>query len=68
MSEIKSDQELKRIPVVVLTGSRAEEDVARAYDLHANCYIVKPLDWTSLVEALRSIEGFWLRWVRLPSR
>lgn len=68
LSEIKSDPDLRRIPVVILTSSKAEEDVVRAYDLHANCYITKPVDWNGLVEALGAIDSYWLRLVKLPSR
>lgn len=66
LAEIKLDGELRTIPVVVLTSSSAESDVVRSYDLHANCYIVKPLDFNGLMEVVRSIEDFWLSVVRLP--
>jgi two-component system, chemotaxis family, response regulator Rcp1 len=64
--EIKNDDSLKRIPVVVLTTSKSEEDVLRAYDLHANCYITKPVDFNRFMEVVKSIENFWLTVVRLP--
>ncbi len=64
--EIKADPSLRRIPVVVLTTSRDEADVLRAYDLHANCYITKPVDFNRFMEVVRSIEDFWLTVVRLP--
>lgn len=64
---IKEDAELRRIPVVVLTTSRAEEDIIRAYDLHANCYITKPIDLDQFIQVIRSIQEFWLTIVRLPS-
>jgi two-component system, chemotaxis family, response regulator Rcp1 len=67
LSEIKHDQDLKLIPVVVLTSSKAEEDVARAYDLHANCYVTKPVDFATFCDVVRSIEQFWFTAVRLPS-
>jgi two-component system, chemotaxis family, response regulator Rcp1 len=66
LKEIKSDESLKRIPVVVLTTSKSEEDVLRAYDLHANCYITKPVDFNRFMEVVKSIEDFWLTVVRLP--
>ncbi len=66
LAEIKTDPELRHIPVVVLTTSTAEADVLGAYDLQANCYIVKPVDLDQFVEVVRSIEDFWLAVVRLP--
>jgi len=68
LAEIKPDPDLRRIPVVVLTSSNAEKDVARSYDLHANCYIVKPVDFNGLMEVVKSIEEFWLMVVRLPPK
>jgi chemotaxis family two-component system response regulator Rcp1 len=67
LAEIKNDPHLQQIPVVVLTTSSAEEDIMKAYDLHANCYVVKPLDFTSFVEVIRSIRHFWFTVVTLPS-
>jgi chemotaxis family two-component system response regulator Rcp1 len=67
LKEVKSDPELRKIPVVVLTISKAEEDVLKAYDLHANCYINKPVDFNRFMEVVRAIEGFWLRVVKLPN-
>jgi two-component system, chemotaxis family, response regulator Rcp1 len=64
---IKADRKLKRIPVIILTTSRAEEDIARAYDLHANCYIAKPIDLDQFIRVIKSIEEFWLTIVKLPS-
>jgi CheY-like chemotaxis protein len=64
--EIKEDPELRRIPVVVLTTSRAEMDIVRSYNLHANCYIVKPVDLDQFVTVIKSIESFWLTAVVLP--
>jgi CheY-like chemotaxis protein len=66
LRDIKADPDLKRIPVVVLTVSSAEEDVLKSYDLHANCFISKPLDLDRFIEVVRSIEDFWLAIVRLP--
>ncbi|MBS0195469.1 MAG: response regulator [Planctomycetes bacterium] len=66
LTEIKSDAELRSTPVVVLTSSAAETDVASCYDLHANCYVVKPGDYTDFVAAIREIEAFWLQLARLP--
>jgi chemotaxis family two-component system response regulator Rcp1 len=67
LAEIKADPALRRIPVVVLTTSEAEQDIVRSYDLHANCYITKPVDLDAFIEVVRSIEGFWLAIVRLPA-
>lgn len=66
LAEIKDNPMLKRIPVVVLTTSKAEEDILRTYDLHANCYITKPVDFEKFVAVVRSIDDFWLSVVRLP--
>jgi two-component system, chemotaxis family, response regulator Rcp1 len=66
LKEIKSDESLKRIPVVVLTTSKSEEDVLRVYDVHANCYITKPVDFNRFMEVVKSIENFWLTVVTLP--
>jgi two-component system, chemotaxis family, response regulator Rcp1 len=66
LKEIKSDISLRRTPVVILTTSKSEEDVLRAYDLHANCYITKPVDFNRFMEVVKSIEDFWLTVVRLP--
>jgi CheY-like chemotaxis protein len=68
LAEIKPDPELGKIPVVVLTSSAAEQDVVKSYQLHANCYIVKPVDFNGLMEIVASIEQFWLAVVTLPSR
>jgi CheY-like chemotaxis protein len=65
--EIRSDERLQRIPVVVLTTSQAEEDILRAYNLHANCYITKPVDFDRFVQIVQSIEDFWFTIVQLPS-
>ena len=66
LAEIKSDGSLKTIPVVVLTTSRAEQDVLQAYKHHANCYITKPVDFEQFLQVVRSIESFWLMLVTLP--
>ena len=66
LQEIKLDEQLKVIPVVVLTTSKAEEDILRAYRLHANCYITKPIDLNEFIRVVKSIEGFWLETARLP--
>jgi len=68
LAEIKSDEALKRIPVVILTTSRAEEDVLKSYNLHANCYITKPIDLNQFLHVVRSIEDFWLSIVVLPPK
>lgn len=68
LAEMKGDKELKRIPVVILTVSRDEEDVLRAYDLHANCYVTKPVDFGQFIKITKSIEDFWLTIVKLPPK
>ncbi len=68
LAEIKADLDLRRIPVVVLTTSNAEDDIAGCYDLHANCYITKPIDFDRYVDVVKSIEAFWHSTVRLPNR
>ena len=66
LQAIKGDPVLRRIPVVVLTSSKAEADVIKSYDLHANCYMCKPVDLNQFLETVRQIEEFWLTVVRLP--
>ncbi len=66
LAEIKVDEDLKRIPVVILTTSKAEEDVIRTYNLHANCYITKPVDLDQFMTVVKTIEDFWLSIVKLP--
>ncbi len=68
LAEIKEDKDLKRIPVVILTVSKAEEDILKTYDLHANCYITKPLDLDQFMKVVKSIEDFWLSIVKLPPK
>ena len=67
LSAIKADPELKRIPVAILTSSQAEADILDAYNLHANCYITKPVNLGQFVRVVQSIEDFWLSIVKLPS-
>ena len=66
LTEIKSDENLKRIPVVILTTSKSEEDILRTYNGHANCYINKPVDLDQFINVVRTIESFWLTIVKLP--
>jgi two-component system response regulator len=66
LAEIGADPRFQRIPVVVLTTSQAEEDILKAYNLNANCYITKPVDFNHFVQIVRSIEDFWFNVVRLP--
>ena len=63
---IKADPELKRIPVVILTTSQAEQDIVRGYDLHANAFVTKPVDLEQFIKVIKSIEDFWLEIVKLP--
>ncbi len=63
---IKGDKKLRRIPVVVLTTSTADEDILNTYDLHANCYITKPVDFDQFIKVVRTVEDFWFTIVRLP--
>lgn len=67
LAEIKADQRLMHIPVVVLTTSEAERDILKSYKLHANCYITKPVDFEQFIGVVRSIEDFWLTIVKLPT-
>jgi two-component system, chemotaxis family, response regulator Rcp1 len=66
LSEIKGDEDLRKIPVVILTTSKAEEDVLKSYDLHANCYVTKPVDLDKFIVVVQSIDRFWLTVVTLP--
>jgi chemotaxis family two-component system response regulator Rcp1 len=68
LGEIKSDDRLKRIPVAILTTSNASQDLTRAYDLHANCYVIKPVGLEEYMSAVRSIQSFWASVVKLPPR
>jgi CheY-like chemotaxis protein len=66
LAEMKADDSLKRIPVVILTTSEAEQDILRTYDLHANCYLTKPVDLDQFISIVKSVEDFWLTIVQLP--
>lgn len=66
LAEIKSDENLKIIPVIILTTSTSEEDILKSYGLHANCYITKPVDLDQFVKVVQSVEDFWLTIVKLP--
>jgi chemotaxis family two-component system response regulator Rcp1 len=66
LAKIKTDPSLKRIPVVILTTSKSEEDIIESYDLHANCYITKPVDMERFITVVKSIEDFWFTVVKLP--
>jgi two-component system response regulator len=66
LAEIKADADLKSIPVVILTTSNAEEDILRAYGLHANCYVTKPVDFECFTKVVQTIKGFWFTIVTLP--
>jgi CheY-like chemotaxis protein len=67
LAEVKSDPDLKCIPVIILTSSTAETDVKKSYELHANCYIAKSMEWEKFMASVKSIEEFWLNLVRLPA-
>ncbi len=66
--EIKADPDLRRIPVVIVTSSQAEEDILKSYNTHANCYVTKPVDLVKFVAVVRSIEDFWVTIVKLPPK
>jgi len=66
LAEIKKDNDLKRIPVVILTISKSDEDILNSYNLHANCYVTKPLDLEQFIQVVQSIEEFWFTIVKLP--
>ncbi len=68
LAEIKNDDGLKQIPVVIMTTSQAEEDIFKSYSLHANCYVTKPLDLDQFVKVVKSLEEFWFSIVKLPGR
>ena len=67
LGEMKKDPALRKIPVIILTTSQADEDVAQSYDLHANCFMSKPVDLSELVKALQRLEDFWFSVVKLPN-
>ena len=66
LAEIKADDSLKSIPVIILTISKADEDIIKSYHLHANCFLIKPIDLNKFFEVVKSIEDFWLTLVKLP--
>jgi len=66
LEKIKQEPDLRRIPVVILTTSKSEEDIVKSYDLHANCYITKPVDLDQFINVVKSVEDFWLTVVKLP--
>ena len=68
LADVKGDPELRRIPVVILTTSQEEKDIFKSYDLHANCYITKPIDLEQFVTVAKAVEDFWLTIVKLPPR
>jgi two-component system, chemotaxis family, response regulator Rcp1 len=68
LAEIKMDEKLRRIPVVILTTSQAEADILKTYNLHANCYITKPVDLDQFLQMIKSLEDFWFSIVKLPPR
>jgi len=68
LQEIKSDDNLKYIPVVILTSSKADEDIFKTYNLHANCFITKPVDMFQFIHVVKSIEDFWFTIVKLPPK
>jgi two-component system, chemotaxis family, response regulator Rcp1 len=67
LREVKSDPDLRRIPVIVMTSSQTEEDIARAYDHHANCYVRKPIDFDQFHQVIKTLENFWFSTVELPT-
>lgn len=68
LREIKTDTDLRRIPVVILTTSKAEEDILKSYESHANCYITKPVDFSQFMQVVKQIENFWFTIVKLPPK
>ena len=66
LAEVKADPDLKRIPIVIMTTSTAEEDILRSYNLHANCYVTKPVDFDQFIKVVRALDDFWLSIVKLP--
>ena len=68
LAEIKADPKIRRIPVVILTSSRAEQDIVQSYDLHANAYVTKPVDLESFMAVMKGLEDFWLSIVQLPGQ
>ena len=68
LAEIKTDLDLKKIPVVIMTISQAEEDILKSYSLHANCFVTKPIDLNQFIKVVKSIEEFWFSIVKLPPK
>jgi two-component system response regulator len=68
LAELKHDEKLKHIPIVIMTISQAEEDIVKSYNLHANCYITKPIDLNQFIKVVKSIEDFWFSVVKLPPK
>lgn len=68
LMEIKQDENLKHIPIVIMTISQADEDIIKSYNLHANCYVTKPIDLTQFMKVVKSIENFWFTIVKLPPK
>jgi chemotaxis family two-component system response regulator Rcp1 len=68
LAEIKADNKLKHIPIVIMTISQAEEDILKSYNLHANCFITKPIDLNQFIKVVKSIEDFWFSIVKLPPK
>lgn len=68
LAEIRADDQLKRIPVIVFTSSAAQQDIQRAYGLHANCYVTKPAGFAALIDTIKRIESFWMTTATLPTR
>ena len=66
LAEVKQDPDLKRIPIIIMSSSSAEKDILASYNLHANCYVTKPLDLDEFIAAVRRIEDFWIAFVKLP--
>jgi chemotaxis family two-component system response regulator Rcp1 len=68
LAEIKTDPDLLRIPVVILTTSESDQDILQSYNLHANCYLTKPVGWNQFSQMIQQIESFWMKLVKLPPR
>ncbi len=68
LAQLKGDKAYKRIPIIVLTSSKAEEDILKSYDLHGNCFITKPIDFSQFTSVVQSIENFWFVVVQLPRK
>lgn len=68
LREVKTDSELRRIPIVVMTSSQTEEDIARAYEQHANCYVRKPIDFEQFHSVVKTLENFWFNTVEIPTQ